>query len=397
MIPDHLAAYFQLERHDAYGRLVWIRIASTFLHTSADLFLAICYFPPDTSHYARLGGDPFDILSADIATYSRRGIVLLGGDFNAHTSSHQIVFSEDLLGIHHVDLGYDRVSPDQGFTVTPYGERLLQLVQAHQLVILNGLSSWPLSAAATCHPFRGGSSVVDYFAASPALIPLISDFSIRPPLLSDHSMLFLSFSLPSAPSSLPPPPSRLPFPHLSPAITPAFADHLSRLLRFFPYHAPLDEQASFFTSSLRTALSNSTIPPRITTHRPVYNRWYDRECSSFHKLVLQVKATSLTLFRQRKKEYRALHRRKKKIYLQQRSQSLLATLFSTSSSRFWRTFLDKPFHVAPIALDTWVDYATSLYTTDHLAIVHTLASHPSSLFSCELVEDAIRRLKLHKA
>ena len=65
------------------------------------LYIAICYFPLGTSHYAApKGQSPFMILDEYIWEFSRNGEVILVGDFNARTGQCQTIFydtSEEML------------------------------------------------------------------------------------------------------------------------------------------------------------------------------------------------------------------------------------------------------------------------------------------------------------
>ncbi|KAH9295976.1 hypothetical protein KI387_039564, partial [Taxus chinensis] len=61
-----------------------------------------------------------------------------------------------------VSLGLQRESDDVARPLTTYSRHLLQLGEAHDLLILNGISSFPDSQFFTCRSHGGGASVVDY-------------------------------------------------------------------------------------------------------------------------------------------------------------------------------------------------------------------------------------------
>ena len=189
LLPHTLSHLVTFIRRDDYGRYLWLRLLSSTAGLDRDIFVAVCYFAPSTSPFADLGGDAFQDLSLDIARFITQGHILLAGDFNARTAFGQPFLQHDSQ--------FQRSSQDAATTITAHGHRLLQIADSHGLVILNGLSQWPSSGNFTCHPYFGGHSVVDYFISSPALIPFIGDFHIHPTVLSDHSILTLSFSFPS--------------------------------------------------------------------------------------------------------------------------------------------------------------------------------------------------------
>ena len=77
---------------------MWVKVKE---ENGRSLYIAICYFPPSTSHYAPpKGQSPYMILDEDICEFSRDGDVILLGDFNARMGHSQIVFydtSEEML------------------------------------------------------------------------------------------------------------------------------------------------------------------------------------------------------------------------------------------------------------------------------------------------------------
>jgi hypothetical protein len=77
---------------DEHARFLWVRVHqySTILR---DRYIAVCYFPPASSHFARHSesdGDPFLDLYTDISHYSTLGEVIVLGDFNARTRDIQV-------------------------------------------------------------------------------------------------------------------------------------------------------------------------------------------------------------------------------------------------------------------------------------------------------------------
>ena len=171
---------------------MWVKIKAEI---GRPLYIAICYFPPSTSHYATLKGQcPFVNLDEDIWDFSRNGEVILVGDFNARTGYFQTVFydtSEEMLReMDANDLSLARHSQDK--ECTSYGRSLIDMGTTHGLAILNGLQIFPASNGFTCFPHRHGASTVDYVLAQSNLIPLIKDFNIGPRPIGiavDHAIL----------------------------------------------------------------------------------------------------------------------------------------------------------------------------------------------------------------
>lgn len=99
-----------------------------------------------------------------------------------------------LKELDHDGLGIYRCSIDVNNIITYYGKYLINLGDSHDLIILNGITWFPLSSNFTCFPYAGEASVVDYVMANLSFALTISDLCISsvPPLI-DHA--FLSFNL----------------------------------------------------------------------------------------------------------------------------------------------------------------------------------------------------------
>ena len=96
LFRDYLQSRVSIVGRDAKTPHMWVRLQATY---STILYIAICYFPPDASLYARPtesqeveetmegGSSPYGDLSEEIMMYREMGEILLVGDFNAHTQS----------------------------------------------------------------------------------------------------------------------------------------------------------------------------------------------------------------------------------------------------------------------------------------------------------------------
>ena len=142
LFKEELQPIIHIIRRDAQARYMWIKIKA---ETGRPLYIAICYFPPSTSHYASpKGQSPYTILE-DLWEFSKDGEVILLGDFNARTGNSQASFydtSEEMLReLDTSDLSLARrYSQDE--ECTRYGRHLLELGTTHGLAILNGLQNF---------------------------------------------------------------------------------------------------------------------------------------------------------------------------------------------------------------------------------------------------------------
>ena len=171
---------------------MWVKIK---VEIGRPLYIAICYFPPSTSHYATPKGQSFFvILDEDIWDFSRNGEAILVGDFKARTSHFQTVFydtsKEMLREVDTNDLNLARHSQDK--ECTSYGRYSIDMGTTHGLAILNGLQRFPALNGFICFPHRHGASTIYYVLAQPSLIPSIKDFTIGPRpirIAVDHALL----------------------------------------------------------------------------------------------------------------------------------------------------------------------------------------------------------------
>ena len=188
------------DRHD---NVCWIRIHRE-AGLSDDLYIAGCYFPPETGpnrrQYRTQNSSAWDCLQTQLPIAQEDGGVILAGDFNARTGQLDTIGRWSILGSDSEDEASTvasqglRRSPDK--TIQPAGKMLLARCEASSMTILNGRITPDHSAAFTCHPATGGHSVVDYFIACEKITAYATLLQVIPttdPVL-DHEKLRLTLS-----------------------------------------------------------------------------------------------------------------------------------------------------------------------------------------------------------
>jgi len=144
--------------------------------------------------------DPFVALKTDIATYSQLGEVLIVGDFNTRTASEQasILFCKEYCDpiwlTKESNHQWEIISKDKGCNL--FGEKLLTLCGALDLVICNSLTRWEKYGNFTCNTYNG-ESVVEYVIFSHGLCEKVEEILIGNllwDLKSNHKPIYLSFS-----------------------------------------------------------------------------------------------------------------------------------------------------------------------------------------------------------
>jgi hypothetical protein len=189
------------------GTRLWLQ----FQHSGVtSLFLAVVYAPPKESPYA--DESLFDNIAAEVdMIQDLGGSILLTRDFNARTSA-----ADDYVDCHYfadhmpdmLPVGNDfpeilpkRHNSDKG-GLKGWHNEFLDLCRSSGLFILNGRIAGNELGECTCFA-NGGSSLVDYMVASPALFDRATSLVIHKcPLCCgkggdfDHRPLSLTLQLP---------------------------------------------------------------------------------------------------------------------------------------------------------------------------------------------------------
>lgn len=195
----YLSNLIQLVKINTSG-ILWFKLITR----ERDLFIGVCYIPPEGSSVYRCTNSPlfqldfFDILDVDIQTYSTLGDIYLCGDLNSRTGVCPD-YVDDINLSRFIDVpvtdNFDipvRKSDDK--IVNAYGHRLLSLCKENSLHITNGRLE---PGRCTYHCVgRGhqGSSVVDYLITNFKHFNQIVDMSVLDLTeLSDHCPIQYSF------------------------------------------------------------------------------------------------------------------------------------------------------------------------------------------------------------
>ncbi len=229
----------------------------------------------------------------------------------------------------------------------------LDLCSSSGLFILNGRITGDESGECTCLA-NGGSSLVDYMVASPALFDCATSLVVHTCSLfcgkggdSDHRPLSLNL--------------QLPWQHVSPTISNSRAD-----IRRFKYDASkctqycqhLQQQIAQCTAQMSVtnnvdmavqllhdyicnvvAAMHGCPAARTSTTQHRHQPWFDIECRSKHKEVSAYAKLHPNnhLAHEWKKQFKQLLRHKKRTYKKQQGRQLCA-LAKTDPSSFWRQY-----------------------------------------------------------
>ena len=133
--------------------------------------------PPHMLYITWSEEDPFMDLINNITRFSNLGKILIIGDFNARTNDLQTPLHDHMSNLictslpYPASLGFQRTSDDTLGPLTRHGPLLLQLCESSNIVILNGLPSFPSYSSFNCWSHCGDVNVVDYALLALASFP----------------------------------------------------------------------------------------------------------------------------------------------------------------------------------------------------------------------------------
>ena len=462
MMKDGLASHSHVIRKHAESGILWVGIA---LPNRRPISLAVCYLPPHGStYYSQTGismASHFDTLRADVAEFSVHSSIIMCGDFNARTGSRSDILECDWadmerVGLPVVEAGVSsapmahRLPPRRTCdrrTVNAPGERLLELCQSSQLVILNGRLPGDMdvvSGGAFTFRARGrqGRSLIDYFIASPELafnqggkgLPMSSLRVAAPYSLTcetDHAYVSLALPVPVTVEHVVREGGQDQTPRYKyrPEVTEAFLDALSHRQAALDSiaageHVCASDALLVLNSVLCEALREThaecggvlSVPgtQRKAGGRP-QNQWYDEECIASRRVWKRAQQKFGPVSAQAmdaRKRYRATTRRVKCAFEEGNANNLVRR-WLTDPKGFWRVYKGGKGSCALTNVQTWAEYFDALlndtggcrndadpmhthYPPPTDAMVHQAKALNISITE-EEVWSELERMKFHKA
>ncbi|UYV78505.1 hypothetical protein LAZ67_16001805 [Cordylochernes scorpioides] len=264
--------------------------------------------------------------------------IVLGGDLNIRIG--YLGAFHNLFQIPVLLSGY-RTSRDP--TVSPLAETLVDFLDDNSLTILNGRS---ISDKNGCYTFisHQGSSVLDLFMVSPALLELVLDLSIESLPYSDHLPLLLKLNGSDNTKAKSLPLEYIPVRKFTWSINkaPTYELCLEGLNALqLPEDASIDLCADTLTSRIQTSMVRAGMLTKGRADSSRSKPWFDGECytaKTYMKKNLKLYLTLNTpiykdLFITSKRKYLSLLKYKKNKY----SDSVQAALSNVKdSAEFWK-------------------------------------------------------------
>jgi hypothetical protein len=326
------------------------------------------------------------------------------GDFNARTAGEQasiLCCKEDgdpIWLTEESNHQWERISEDKGCNL--FGEQLLTLCGAFDLVICNGMTRWEKSGNFTCNTYNG-ASVVDYAICSHNLCGKMEEVLIGDQiwdLKSDHKPIYLSFSwtekkqLGSKTRCVQqnPPNGRI---LLTPENCNTFKKTLERLFEKeeISFHGLHSHGLTHLIQSALAECKRAKIKKSETNCFPV-NAWFDEECKKARRRWKESNKDNIKL-----KAYQQIVRKKKVDFMVSRREELIF-LGKNNPKLFWKELQPKKVQTENnITASKWFDYARQLYEQDPKVDPPPLVNTDTKLFTVQEVEMGIKRLGARKA
>jgi exonuclease III len=362
----------QLEREDSNKQFIWFKISEN----GNIIRIAACYFAPQVSKTYKSRGldhkDPFAALKNDIAAYSQLSEVLIVGDFNARTTCEQASIlrcKEDCNPIwltEERNHQWTRVSEDNKSS-NFFGEQLLTLCGAFDLVICNGVARWANSGNFTCNTYNG-ASVVDYAICSHGLCEKMEEVLIGEQLWelkSDHKPIYLSLTWAEQQQHgtknqhirQPPSKGRI---LLTQKNCNTFKIALKRLFNKekIPSQGLHSHELTNLIQSALTECKRAKNRKSETNCFPV-NVWFDEECKTTRKTLKESSHKEISI-----KAYKQIVRKKKVDFMISRREELIF-LGKNNPKLFWKELQTRKKQTENnITAYQWFEYAKQLYEQD---------------------------------
>ena len=161
----------------------WVTIDKSVFGYDKDVLVGGVYIPPENSRY--VDGECFNEISDEMSTLSNDKLVLLLGDFNAHTKSQEDTVMIDDFILNETDVVLDDEDVSEIVTksrnskdvhaLNRHGRLLIEFCQSHGIVIYNGRTGNDDGDFTTTK-----KSIVDYIVGSGILWTYVKEFEILP-------------------------------------------------------------------------------------------------------------------------------------------------------------------------------------------------------------------------
>ena len=392
--------------------MAWVRIRS-----HRDVYLCICYLPPEGSTYFTNeagtldSNSHFETIMQYTSKYMALGEVIITGDLNSRTGLlDDRVPIDDLqewqdLNIANVPIPSSlitsqlqlhtlpsRCSTDH--TINVHGRRLIEICQSQGLVILNGRLPGDESGSMTYtqhgNSVLNHSSLIDYYISSASLafdvsgvplhhthlsIPAISSLPPRPEGgCFDHSPVFLTLPMHYCYTQ-----SKTKNKQNSvsykwdPDLRDIYVDNLMNsrdtYLNFSAMYSAssVDDAATSFHKAIESSLlhlGKSVIRRSGSKSSVPCNSWYDDRCRAARKDWKEAVVTwgaSSELANIAYHEYRRITRHIKRTWTRDNDINLAHDLYSNPKS-FWQSFQRSSKHSDVHGLSDWTDYFAKLFS-----------------------------------
>ncbi|CAB3994131.1 Hypothetical predicted protein [Paramuricea clavata] len=257
---------------------LWCRIDNTILNSTKNLFICGVYIPPERSSY--FDEDIFHNLENDVVYFSKKGNVMLLGDFNARTSKlEDFVSKEGNTFINDItETSFEPKTRDNfDSCVNNHGKSLIEICKNCNLRILNGRTLGDSFGKPTFHN-KDGTSVVDYIICDQELTQTIKNFVVKPPTyLSDYSQIVTWINKTSPQNSTN---------HTTPS---------SKVYRL-PLQFVWDNDAmNSFTACLKSPQSQQKLERLINHHIPTSKDGVNTLASEMEEIILHAARKSLKI------------------------------------------------------------------------------------------------------
>ncbi len=182
---------------------LWVKLDKHFFGLDTDIYMCNAYIVPrDSPYFTHQDTDVMSILRQEINKYALMGDILLIGDLNSRIG----LFQEPNNDTEEIvrDTDYASMSSDQA-RIAPFrdnqdrctnanGQELISILNACNLLTVNGRTVGDLSGKFTYHG-PNGSSAIDMVIISPELREIVRYFWVADPVpFSDHCPIYLNLS-----------------------------------------------------------------------------------------------------------------------------------------------------------------------------------------------------------